>query len=450
MEYKKGDVISTEKGMIKILKQLGEGGQGIVYKVDFNGEEKALKVYKKQESKDVEKSIINLSKRPCFSSEFIWPENAFIKDGVIHYIMKLRPERFIPMDDVTSGKVKGIHYRVRLNACINIAKAFRMVHDSGYAFLDINYGGFFVDPDTGDVLITDCDNIVPSGENPGNMFGVIGFAAPELMVARSGKCQHLPSVGPDKYTDYHSLAVLIHYILTFQHPLFGSAYLKSDVSVESSEDLELKTLGLDPVYIMDSTNTSNRAASDTHANFISIWNEFPKYMKETMIKAFSHEVLYVGNPKGNYQNRQKRLSEKQWLDVLFRLKSNTVICPNCGNDIFLQGAHPSCPSCHKEVGIEYAAKLSYGGYAIPIQGDMELYKGQLMDANVDEHVSDIYLRTVSKNGALSIKNTTENVLFKLIKGGEHADFKPGMIFKVAPGFEIKINDRDTVSVITVK
>lgn len=45
-ELKKGDRINlTNGGFVTIVKELGRGGQGIVYLVNLNGEEKALKWY---------------------------------------------------------------------------------------------------------------------------------------------------------------------------------------------------------------------------------------------------------------------------------------------------------------------------------------------------------------------------------------------------------------------
>ena len=45
-ELKTGDKISlTNGGYVTIVKELGRGGQGIVYLVKLNGEEKALKWY---------------------------------------------------------------------------------------------------------------------------------------------------------------------------------------------------------------------------------------------------------------------------------------------------------------------------------------------------------------------------------------------------------------------
>ena len=44
-ELKKGDKINlTSGGYVTIDKELGRGGQGIVYLVDLNGEKKALKM----------------------------------------------------------------------------------------------------------------------------------------------------------------------------------------------------------------------------------------------------------------------------------------------------------------------------------------------------------------------------------------------------------------------
>lgn len=46
VELKKGDKIRlTSGGFVTIEKELGRGGQGVVYLVDLNGEKKALKWY---------------------------------------------------------------------------------------------------------------------------------------------------------------------------------------------------------------------------------------------------------------------------------------------------------------------------------------------------------------------------------------------------------------------
>ena len=74
-----GNTITTIMGAkVEILSKLGEGGQGIVYKVNYNGQPKALKMYKpgviKYQCKSAKQRISlavrciaekNDGKRPC-------------------------------------------------------------------------------------------------------------------------------------------------------------------------------------------------------------------------------------------------------------------------------------------------------------------------------------------------------------------------------------------------
>ena len=72
----KGTRISlTDGGCVTIIKELGRGGQGIVYLVDLNGEQKALKWYltapDEKFYRNLEKNIMNGAP----SDAFLWPEH---------------------------------------------------------------------------------------------------------------------------------------------------------------------------------------------------------------------------------------------------------------------------------------------------------------------------------------------------------------------------------------
>ncbi len=446
---KKGDIISTQKGEIKIIKLLGEGGQGFVFKVKFNGKEKALKVYKKVMSPQFSATIIKLTERKNLGKAFIWPEYAFLDNNLLCYIMDLRPDNFIDLNTLTSGKDLGFHYNIRITACLNIINAFRNLHSMGYAFLDINYGGFFVDPNTGSVLIADCDNIVENGINLINMFGFPGAVAPELVIARSKFGTHLISkkVVPDKYTDYHSLAVLIHLILTHQDPLQGPKYLTTD---GQEDELELETYGTNPVYIMDPINFSNRANTKYHKNFLSIWNELPLYMQEIFQKAFSKDCLFVGSPKGDYSNRQYRVNEREWMDVLFRFRTNLVVCPRCSYDIFIKQRALICDNCKNKINVLFAAHIK-NKYFIPIHGMTVLAKGQVMEANlVDDSTSD-YLKVVSiKDKELGIKNVSPDEILIKNKEGKKLYLKPQESILLIEGLKFIFNNSYEVEIFSYK
>jgi hypothetical protein len=96
----KGYSIATKSGKtIKVLDKIGEGGQGVVYKVTCNGEQKALKWYSGKKMRDPKKfydNLYNNIKKGAPTSEFLWPLDITEKDGeAFGYVMDLRPSEYI-------------------------------------------------------------------------------------------------------------------------------------------------------------------------------------------------------------------------------------------------------------------------------------------------------------------------------------------------------------------
>lgn len=94
--FQKGDVVDlVGGGRVEILDKLGEGGQGIVYKVLLDGKEYALKWYTNSAISNNDTFYKNLkvninSGSP--SAKFLWPLYLTQKqNGSYGYIMNLRP-----------------------------------------------------------------------------------------------------------------------------------------------------------------------------------------------------------------------------------------------------------------------------------------------------------------------------------------------------------------------
>ena len=77
---------------------------------------------------------------------------------------------------------------------MNIVTAFRILHNRGYSYQDLNDKNFFVNPQTGDVKIADNDNVAPFGKNMGIM-GKPRYIAPEVVVG-----ENLPNTASDRYS----------------------------------------------------------------------------------------------------------------------------------------------------------------------------------------------------------------------------------------------------------
>ena len=105
-ELKIGQEVELEYGgTAKVLKVIGSGGQGVVYLVEFNGMQWALKWYdinKIKRPKEFRNNIQNNINDGAPSNKFLWPKylTKEAEDGTFGYIMDLKPEGFDSFVDI--------------------------------------------------------------------------------------------------------------------------------------------------------------------------------------------------------------------------------------------------------------------------------------------------------------------------------------------------------------
>ena len=158
LELKSGERVNlANAGYVTIIKELGRGGQGIVYLVDLNGEQKALKWYLNPPGEAFYKNLLNNIRTGAPSEAFLWPEYVTARQkGSYGYVMALRPKNYYEFGNYLLAKVTFKSFTAMLAAAMKICNGFMMLHRFGYSYQDLNDGNFFIDPYTGDVLI--CDN----------------------------------------------------------------------------------------------------------------------------------------------------------------------------------------------------------------------------------------------------------------------------------------------------
>ena len=316
-----GDKVPLELGgFAQITAVLGSGGQGTVYRAQFGGKEYALKMYfpNKLRRPDVFRdNLAQLTEAKSEDRAFLMPPLLTERtDNTFGFLMDIIPEEYKPFSDILNARVRFSGLYSVVNSAIRITAAFRSLHNNGRSYQDMNDGGFFVRPTDGDVLICDCDNIAPYGEHLG-IAGKPGYMAPEIV--RGEKA-------PDKLTDRYSLAVVLFRLLLRGDPLEGGRVLKS---VCLTEEAERRHYGFEPMFVYDSNDDSNRPVRGVHNNIIKFWKIMPDYIRDAFTYSFT---------TGLYEP-QKRLIEKQWLDLLIRLRGDITACP-CG----AQGFLPTSPT----------------------------------------------------------------------------------------------------------
>lgn len=414
---KVGDIVPLELGgSAKILDILGSGGQGTVYRAEYSGKEYALKIYfsNKLKSPDIFRdNLRSLTEDKNSDGAFLMPlmltDNV---DGSFGFLMELIPNDYKPFSDILNARVKLQGLYSVVNSAIRITSAFRSLHNSGKSYQDINDGGFFIRASDGDVLICDCDNIAPYGEHLG-IAGKPGYMAPEIV--RGEKA-------PDKFTDRYSLAVVLFRLLLRGDPLEGSRVLKS---VCLTEEAERRHYGFEPLFVYDPVDASNRPVRGVHNNIIKFWQILPDYIKEAFEFSFT---VGLNDP-------QKRLIEKQWLDLLKKMRGEITACP-CGAQNFLSAMRADdegkliC-SC----GTHYAKPLSLIGEKTSVL----LFDG----ARVFDEEAKVCAEVVrnKKNPALwGLKNLTDGEWSYTLPNGEEKTAESGKAVPIFVGTQVKIGD----------
>src|SRR5665648_2804 len=185
-EFKPSDKIELKVGgSVTIKKKLGEGGQGVVYLVELNGKDYALKFYTQPITKEFYDNLDNNIKNGAPTSAFLWSQFLTVwKENHFGYIMSLRPDEYKDFSHFLLAKVRFASLSAMINAALQISNAFHDLHRSGHSYQYLNDGNFFINPQTGAVLICDNDNVAPYGTNV-DIAGKCRYMSPEVVLGEN-------------------------------------------------------------------------------------------------------------------------------------------------------------------------------------------------------------------------------------------------------------------------
>ncbi|MCL2232779.1 MAG: serine/threonine-protein kinase [Treponema sp.] len=409
----KGYKIKTKSfKTVTVGEKLGEGGQGAVYRVDYDGSAKALKWYSGKKFKDPKKFYENLEnniQKGKPTNAFLWPEDITEHSGeAFGYTMDLRPGDYKDFTRFLIGKEQFASITAMVNTALQVVAGFRALHQKGYSYQDLNDGNFFINPKTGDVLICDNDNVSEYGKKSG-IAGKPRYMAPEI-VAKGAK--------PDMKTDAYSLAVVLFLLWVRGHPLEGKAACPPCMDAKS----EKRIYGDSPVFIFDPNDNSNIPVQGIHVGPIKIWPVLPPHLKEAFIKAFSKEAL---------ADPMQRILEQEWLRLFIRLRSEIYKC-SCGTVYFADPVNPNpCFGCQKKN--VFPCYIKTYRYNVAVHQKTKLYACHTEKDSDD--FSKITGEVTVKDGGFELKNLSDKN-WSVTDGGSTTPVAPGAAFALKKGMQI--------------
>lgn len=286
-----------------------------------------------------------LVKKSAPNARFLWPIELTSAPGVVGfgYVMPLRGTKYKGIVDLMKRRIEPT-FRALATAGLDLAHSYLQLHSQGFCYRDISFGNVFFDPDSGEVLICDNDNVAIDGDVRGGVLGTPRFMAPEVVV---GKAQ------PSIQTDLYSLAVLLFYMLIVHHPLEGA----KEAAIKCLDlPAMTKLYGSDPLFIFDPDDRSNRPVAGLHDNALAFWRIYPEFVRKLFTRSFTDGIR---DPQNG------RVRESEWRAAMAHLRDWIVYCQRCAAENFYDpqvlkasgGKLQTCWSCNQPVPLPPRLRL---------------------------------------------------------------------------------------------
>ena len=407
---------------------LGAGGQGEVYKAQLGGESVAVKWFFPFMATPQQRASMELLVRKGPPSEhFLYPLEITVADGVqgFGYVMPLRPPRFKNIVDLMKRKIEPT-FRALATAGLNLSHNYLLLHSQGLCYRDISFGNAFFDPDNGDVLIADNDNVSVDG---GGVLGVLGtprFMAPEVV-----RGDALPSTN----TDLFSLSVLIFYMLMVAHPLEG----KKEAAIKALDlPAMTKLYGTDATFIYDPNDDSNRPVPGIHDNALAFWRIYPQFLRDIFIRAFTDGLRDPING---------RVRESEWRGEMIRLRDSIFYCPHCSLENFYDsialkasGGNPGlCWAC--AAALRLPPRIRIGKSVVMLNYDTKLFLHHIDDQKMFDFSAPIAAVAAhpTNPNIWGLKNVSKERWVITAADGTIKDVEPERSVTLAVGTKIRFN-----------
>lgn len=407
----------------RVEQLLGAGGQGEVYRVSVAGLNQALKWYYPYTATTYQwETLRKLVESGPPDARFLWPTELVVDDSKpgFGYLMALREPQYKGISDLLVRHVSPT-FRSLATACANLSDAFLQLHAKGLCYRDISQGNVFFDPDTGDVLVCDNDNVGVNG-GPTAILGTPRFMAPEVV-----RGEQMPST----QTDLFSLAVLLFLVLMNDHPLDG----RKEAEIHCFDRPAMERLyGKEPVFIFDPDDHSNEPVPGVQDNALAFWPIYPTFLKELFTKSFTQGLMDAAHG---------RVRESTWRAAMSKLRDSIFYC-SCGAENFYDaealrraaGKTGNCWDCRRQ--LQLPPRIRIGRAVVMLNADTKLFGHHLDDSEPVDFSRP--LAEVTRHPAdatrLGLKNLSGEKWTAVLNDGAVRDIEPARSVAVAVGTRI--------------
>lgn len=320
-------------------KEIGRGGQGIVWKtkdpniivkmkidkitgepvtdedeyVKYKAELDEVRILDLPEYIHIAKPVSLLQKPYCGYVMRLLDDMKSIKYWIRPFDGTVNPIEFY----IKSG---GLRHRLEL--LTNIAEIFTKLYSHSAVYADLSPNNIFASSDnnSSEVWLIDADNMRYRYDVEKEIM-TPGYGAPEVV---KGGINTLES-------DEYSFAILAHEILTLNSPFNGKLVTDSDSGWDDDVDNSVLAEEGELPWIYDPEDDSNRCITGISEQIV---------LNETIKSLFEKNF----NEEGRH-NPLSRPKMRDWYTALKQAQDYTVKCKYCGNTFFMTKADANCPFC---------------------------------------------------------------------------------------------------------